>query len=168
MRTIATIPVLLNTFCVLFGICLSGCQSNGFHHAARSDKPDQIGGTVRIISGVKGPFQTYDEEFLNAVSKRWKDLASSRFASDNKPGKVVVVFKLHFDGQVTDLTTKETTVNRTFTLICQKAILDLAPYKRWTEEMHLMIGKDYREITFTFYYTDDSVGLGQIRAADKN
>jgi hypothetical protein len=37
-------------------------------------------------------------------------------------------------------------------LLCQRAVLDPAPYARWPSDMRRVIGDNYREVTFTFYY----------------
>jgi hypothetical protein len=69
-----------------------------------------------------------------------------------KPGKVVLDFKLSYDGRVFDVVVRETTVNEMQTLLCQKAIMDPAPYQRWSTELRNELKEDVREVTFTFYY----------------
>ena len=46
----------------------------------------------------------------------------------------------------------ENTVTEKLALLCQKAVLDPAPYDQWPREMRLKAGADFREIRFTFYY----------------
>lgn len=93
----------------------------------------------------------YDWLFIQSVKSRWFDLLAERDypAAD---GYVRLQFKLHFDGRITDLTVRENKVSETLALLCQKAVLDPAPFDKWTKEMRLVIGKDYRDITFTFIY----------------
>jgi hypothetical protein len=37
-------------------------------------------------------------------------------------------------------------------VICQKAVLDCAPFEPWSREMRLAIGEDYRDVSMTFKY----------------
>ena len=60
-------------------------------------------------------------------------------------------FSLHYDGRVTDMTVSETTVSEVLSLLCQKAILDPAPFTTWPAEMRRMMGES-RNIQITFYY----------------
>jgi hypothetical protein len=36
--------------------------------------------------------------------------------------------------------------------VCENAINDPAPFAKWSDEMRRLVGQNYREITFTFYY----------------
>lgn len=94
----------------------------------------------------------YDAAFIAAVQKRWNDLLEQTAPDSYRQGKVMLQFTLNYDGRITDLRVLESTVNETLSLLCQKSILDPAPFGNWTRDMRLMIGKDYREIKFTFYY----------------
>jgi hypothetical protein len=69
-----------------------------------------------------------------------------------RSGYVKLEFNLNYDGRITEMKVLETTVTETLTLLCQKAVLDPAPFEAWNREMRLMIGGDSRRITFTFYY----------------
>jgi hypothetical protein len=46
----------------------------------------------------------------------------------------------------------EQTVSDMLSLLCQRAVEDPAPYARWPSDMRRMIGADYRDVQFTFYY----------------
>ena len=50
------------------------------------------------------------------------------------------------------MTVLQNTVGDLLGYVCQKAIHDPAPFKPWPEDMRRQIGKNSREITFTFYY----------------
>jgi len=67
-------------------------------------------------------------------------------------GKVVVEFRLHPDGRVTDLNIVQNEMSDLFGLICAQAIRQLAPCRTWPLEMRRDIPKEYRDVTFTFYY----------------
>ncbi len=94
----------------------------------------------------------YDSQFVDAVTTRWYSLLESQQFSLDRTGKVSVRFHLNYDGTITDMTVTENTVGDLLGYVCQKAINDPAPYKPWPEEMRREIGKNFREITFTFYY----------------
>ena len=97
------------------------------------------------------PFGTYDAALVEAISQRWFGLLDEQnYASDSR-GKVVLQFHLHYDGRVSDLNVAENTASEILCLICQKAVLDPAPYAAWPSDMRRMLG-DVRHIQFTFYY----------------
>ena len=98
------------------------------------------------------PFGQYDSDFVDAVTYRWYSLLDSQQFALDRTGKVTVRFHLNYDGTITQMTVLENTVGDLLGYVCQKAISDPAPYKPWPEEMHRLVGANYREITFTFYY----------------
>ena len=98
-------------------------------------------------------FGAYDATFIAAVQKRWFDVLDeneNRFAP--RPGKVIIEFRLHPDGRVSDVKVVEEDVGDILALYCRKAISDPAPYAPWPADMRRSIGKDYRDIRFTFFY----------------
>jgi hypothetical protein len=98
------------------------------------------------------PFGQYDAEFIEAVQSRWYDLLDNMSFDGYRRGRVVVQFHLNYDGRITDIKVLDNSVGEMLGLLCQKAVLDPAPYDKWPREMRLMVDKDYREIQFTFYY----------------
>ena len=97
------------------------------------------------------PFGEYDAALVEAISQRWFALLDERdYASDSR-GKVVLQFRLHYDGRVTDMNVAENTAGEVLGLICQKAVLDPAPFAAWPSDMRRTLG-DIRNIQFTFYY----------------
>ena len=97
-------------------------------------------------------FGAYDALFIEAVSQRWYDLLDARDYASDARGRVQLEFRLHHDGRITDMRVVDKTVNETLALLCQKAVLDPAPFDKWPREMRLMVGEDFRKIQFTFYY----------------
>lgn len=96
-------------------------------------------------------FGDYDRALVHAIENRWHGLLRKRgFVMDS--GKVVLTFRLHANGRVSNLRVQEYTVNEVLSLICQQAVLDPAPYRPWPSDMRRMIGVDYRDVKFTFYY----------------
>ena len=98
------------------------------------------------------PFGAYDRAFIDAVSSRWYDLLDNVSYDGYRRGRVVLQFLLNYDGRITEMKVLENTVTETLSLLCQKAVLDPAPFDKWPREMRLMVGEDFRRITFTFYY----------------
>ena len=97
------------------------------------------------------PFGAYDAALVEAISQRWFTLLDERdYASDSR-GKVVLQFRLHYDGRITDMNMAENTTGEVLGLICQKAVLDPAPFAAWPSDMRRTLG-DIRSIQFTFYY----------------
>ena len=118
-------------------------------------KVQQDGGASargRVSFDVKAtPFGAYDAKFIAAVQQRWYDLLdSSRFTQHS--GKVVLEFRLMYDGRITDMKVDGNDVGELLGLLCQRAILDPAPFDPWPGDMRRMIGQNYRDVTFTFYY----------------
>ena len=103
-----------------------------------------------VINGKPTPFKQYDKGFFNSIQKNW--YASNKKNTHLKVGKVMLQFHLQYDGNITDMKVLEDTTGNDQALICQKAVLDLAPYNSWPEDMKRMIGSNYRLITLTFYY----------------
>lgn len=97
-------------------------------------------------------FGAYDRAFIDAVSSRWYDLLDNMSYDAYRQGKVVVEFVLNYDGRISEMKVIESGVSETLTLLCQKAVLDPAPFDKWPREMRLMVGEDSRRITFTFNY----------------
>ena len=97
------------------------------------------------------PFGAYDAALVEAISQRWYNLLDARdYALDGR-GKVVLQFHLHFDGRITDMNMAENSVGEVLGLLCEKAVLDPAPFGVWPPDMRRMLG-DMRSIQFTFYY----------------
>jgi hypothetical protein len=98
------------------------------------------------------PFGAYDAALVEAVTQRWYDLLDSRQFAMDRTGKVTLRFHLNYDGTITDMNVLQNTVGDLLGYVCQKAINDPAPFAPWPSDMRLMVGENYREITFTFYY----------------
>ncbi|HKS37756.1 MAG TPA: hypothetical protein VJW76_11240 [Verrucomicrobiae bacterium] len=124
--------------------------------AMAGKKTKQDGGVRRaqIVASldVKAtPFGAYDAAIIAAIQKRWYDLLDqSTFPP--RTGRVVIEFRLYADGRITDLKVTEEDVGDILTVYCRRAISDPAPYGPWPSDMRRMIGKEYRDVKFTFYY----------------
>jgi len=96
-------------------------------------------------------FGDYDAALVEAISQRWWDLLYSQQFALDRSGKVVVQFRLNYDGTITDVRVAQNSVGDLLGYVCQKAITDPAPFAKWPTDMRLKLG-DSRDIEFTFYY----------------
>jgi outer membrane biosynthesis protein TonB len=118
-------------------------------------KTKQEGGVHKInLSGsvaARGtPLGNYDWELVQAVQQKWDSLLER--ATILKPGHVIVEFRLHYDGRVTDVRVAESTVGNLQSLYCEMAIQEPSPYRKWPIELRRELKGDTREVRFTFYY----------------
>ncbi len=117
----------------------------------------QAGGVKRqlqwsALDAKSTAFGSYDRAIIEAVTQRWYDLLDSRRFAMDRTGKVTLQFKLKVDGSVTEMHTVENTVGELLGYVCRSAIEEAAPFAKWPADMQRMIGANFREITFTFYY----------------
>ncbi|HTG43219.1 MAG TPA: cell envelope integrity protein TolA [Verrucomicrobiae bacterium] len=119
-------------------------------------KMRQSGGIGRIAPegmDVKAtPFGSYDALFIAAVQARWFSLLDERDFAGAQSGKVLVEFRLHQDGRITNLSVINSDVSEILSWFCQRAILDPSPYRPFPTDLRREMDRDYREIRFTFYY----------------
>jgi outer membrane biosynthesis protein TonB len=118
---------------------------------------NQEGGTRRMalqpsFDAKATPFGDYDRRFIDAVTTQWYNLLDSQRFAQDRSGKVTLKFHLNYDGTVSDMEVLENTVGELLCYVCQKAVTDPSPYAPWPSDMRRMVGANYREIVFTFYY----------------
>ena len=117
------------------------------------EKMQQDGGVKNLgVSAldVRGmAFGAYDAAIIHAIQQRWYSLLESR---PTPRGKVVVEFRMHYDGRVTDMKINDADVGELYALFCQKAVQDPSPYPRWPSDMRRQLQADHRDVRFTFYY----------------
>jgi hypothetical protein len=120
-------------------------------------KMQQEGGVPRrALSSsldVKGtPFGEYDRALVAAISQRWYDLLDRHHFTEDRSGKVTLRFKLKPDGTVIEMQTLDNSVGELLGYLCQESIEESAPFAKWPPDMVRMVGANYRDITFTFFY----------------
>jgi outer membrane biosynthesis protein TonB len=97
------------------------------------------------------PYGNYDWGLVNAIREAWhQSLEDQKYAADYR-GKVMVRFRLHYDGSITDLLVVENTAGFIPGTLCENAISKPKPYNRFPPEMRRVVG-DIRSIQFTFFY----------------
>lgn len=132
---------------------------------ARAQRPDLLAGQqMQQDGGVKHraikssldamstPFGAYDRAIIDAIQTRWYALLDSQQFASDRTGMVTVYFHLNPDGTVTESKITKSTVGELLGYVCQEAIDQAAPFGKWPPDMRRMIGANFREITFTFYY----------------
>jgi len=122
----------------------------------RGEKMLQQGGSSRFSISpsfdVKStPFGEYDLRMIAAVQERWWALLEERHYALERTGKVVLKFRLHGDGSISQMTTAESTVGETLSFTCEAAVMGASPFGRWPSVLKAQ-ALDPREITFTFHY----------------
>lgn len=121
------------------------------------EKLRQEGGVKRFsisstLSVQGSPLGSYDAKFIAAVQQCWFALLEEQRYSLDRQGKVVLDFRLTYDGRITELKVVESDVGDIYTTICQLAINKPAPYEKWPNDVRKMVGGNYRDVRFTFYY----------------
>jgi len=122
-----------------------------------TEKMQQEGGVKRFsveasLDVRSSPFASYDRQLIYAVQQRWYALLEEHRYALDRYGRVVLKFQLRSDGMVADMTQVSSDVGDLWSLICESAVMSQAPYAPWPESMRRLVGKDTREITFTFHY----------------
>jgi hypothetical protein len=117
----------------------------------------QVGGAHEValqptLDAKSTAFGAYDEAFIDAVTARWYQLLDNQQFALDRTGSVTLNFHLNYDGTITDMHVLQTSVDTLLAALCEDSISDPAPFATWPEDMRRMVGKNYREITFTFYY----------------
>jgi hypothetical protein len=125
--------------------------------ALAGEKMKQAGGVRRraldsSLDVMATPFGAYDAAIVAAIQSRWYALLDSRDFVRDRTGKVVLQFHLNYDGTISDMAVEENTVGELLCLLCQKAVLDPAPYAAWPGDMRRKEGRNFRDVRFTFYY----------------
>ena len=119
-----------------------------------SRKMKQKGGVARI--GVPAldvrltGYGDYDARFVQAVRLAW--LRFREKPGWFHPGRVVVDFKLHHDGTISELTVQKNAATAVQSYYCKEALAGPAPFEKWTEAMRREIGTNVRSCRFSFHY----------------
>ena len=102
------------------------------------------------VSTTDGAIREYDRDLLAAIQQRWFTLLDLRPDTPAK-GKVVVEFQLYSNGSVAETRIAQSTVDKALDLLCQKAVLDEAPFSPWPYAVRQALTNECRSITLTFY-----------------
>ena len=93
----------------------------------------------------------YTQRMLEAIQSTWWSIIErSRFEGVAR-GSVIVRFRLHRDGTVTDAQILGSEVTRVMSLACKDAVMAPAPYDIWRADMVAMYGES-DTVTINFIY----------------
>ncbi len=106
---------------------------------------------IAAFGVAESPFGAYDKKLIKAVQSHWYELID-RLGIYESADVVIVKFALLDDGQVRDLTSTDSGQSSILSLFCEKAIIESSPFDPLPDELRALIGKEPREISFTFYY----------------
>jgi len=106
--------------------------------------------TPDVSLDVQGtPLGDYIADMVETVRSHWYQLLENQSA--DIPGKVVLRFRLHPDGRISDMKVLQNEVSDLLQTKCVSAVLD-PKFKKWPREMRLALPNDFYDITFTFFY----------------
>lgn len=107
---------------------------------------------VSMVDAKASPFGDYDYAFCRAVEQRWFQLLDENRYMLDQQGEVTLTFRIHQDGRISDMGVASASVGDILALLCQKAVLDPAPFPKWPTAMRQAVRADYREVRFRFFY----------------
>lgn len=120
------------------------------------------GGTDGLPSGIASaqpfPFPDYDQSLVKSVYSRWQSLLKAQPVPAAQ-GHVAVEFELHEDGSVSRIRRLPSEITPRLEQLCERAILEEAPFPKWTPGMKTEIGSDTRLIRINFDFNAASKGL---------
>lgn len=93
----------------------------------------------------------YSQRMLEAIQASWWSLIERARFDDFAAGYVIIRFRIHRDGTVTDAEVVASTVPPLAALTCKDAVALPAPYDSWRADMVAMLGED-EPVTITFHY----------------
>ena len=107
-------------------------------------------GTIAVDARFSN-YGDYTQRMMEAIqSSWWSIIERSRFEGVSR-GNVIVRFRLHRDGTVTDAQVLGSEVTRVMTLACKDAVMAPAPYDIWRADMVAMYGES-DTVTINFIY----------------
>jgi len=97
--------------------------------------------------------EAYDQQLMNSITTHWHEVLEQNYFKKHLPqGAVVVRFRLQDLGTVSDLEVVKNDAGDFWGYVCQKTIMDLAPFPRWPTKMRESLDKRYRDIEFKFSF----------------
>jgi len=106
---------------------------------------------VAAFNVAESPFGAYDKAIVRAVQSRWYALIEKNGLYE-RAGQVTLKFQLLDDGTVQAMEVKENTAGQILALFCEKAVVESAPFAPLPGDLRVLIGKEPRDVSFTFYY----------------
>ena len=115
---------------------------------------NRITGTPNVgILGIDARWSEYGEymnELIEIIDAEWHKIVEESAVAPKAGTHVVVTFRLNSDGEVL-IQSVEETAGTLGVSQCRSAITVRQPYRKWTEQMIAVLGKE-QSITFGFYW----------------
>jgi len=136
--------------CVL-ALCV-GCGSVAIPPLSRDTSPDQRG--LGFEPSGNSTVDAYDLIVYDRIERKWHDTleALSGLSQDYSSGKVKVTLRIHPSGRISDFRIVERTVSYRQTAACVEAMKNPRDIPPWPAEIRKLIGRDYQDLTMTFYF----------------
>ena len=106
---------------------------------------------VAAFNVAESPFGAYDKMIVRAVQSRWYALIEQNGLYE-RAGQVTLHFQLLDDGTVQAMAVQENSAGQILALFCEKAVVESAPFEPLPDNLRVLVGKEPREVNFTFYY----------------
>jgi len=107
-------------------------------------------GTVAVDARFSN-YGDYAQRMMEAIQSSWWDIIDRMRLETAVRGTVVVRFRLHRDGSVSDATILYENVPRLMALACKDAVQSPAPFDAWRADMVALFGQ-HDDVTITFHY----------------
>jgi outer membrane biosynthesis protein TonB len=107
-------------------------------------------GTVAVDARFSN-YGDYAQRMMEAIQSSWWDIIDRMRLETAVRGNVVVRFKLHRDGSITDATILYENVPHLMALACKDAVQSPAPFDAWRADMVALFGQE-DDVTITFQY----------------
>jgi TonB family protein len=129
-----------------------GCESIEIPPLSRDDSAGQRGPGFQ--SSGNATVDAYDLIVYDRIERRWHDMLDSlsSLSKDYVSGKVKVALRIHPDGRISDIKIVERTVGYRQTAASVEAMKKAKDIPPWPAEVRKLIGRDYQDLTLTFYY----------------
>jgi outer membrane biosynthesis protein TonB len=105
-----------------------------------------------VVSAQPFPFPDYDRTLVKSVYDRWQGLLNAE-PQPAAQGKITVEFVLHSDGSISRLQSLPNQLSPRLEHLCERAVMELSPFPKWSPEMRREIGADTRSIHIDFDFS---------------
>ncbi len=115
------IPFLLYVSALMaasFGILLSGCERRGTLVVAKQNNASHSEGSGETNAPTSPALARYDKKVIKAIELRWIKLMNQMTWPEGTNARVVVNFRLHADGHISDLRIIHGTADEKSAQIC--------------------------------------------------
>jgi hypothetical protein len=106
---------------------------------------------ISASDAFKSEYGEYLNELIEIVQVSWWNRIEESRVSPPHGSHVVITFKINSKGETVIVKVEDADAGKQGVWLCQSAIQDPQPYRKWTEQMITLLG-DEQTLTFAFYY----------------